>query len=367
MFLENPHYVIEQACGTGVPNRDWVRRNIIESQASDSETARDLRLSVSTVRRVRQRWLREGNLRVGRIDVHPSERRSTLTPRDCQVLAQFICIYPQVTLVQLQQFLLIGLRVALSTSTICRELKRLGFSRKQINRYSIYRRESDRLSWWTNPPSQNGCYGVPVDNLIDVDESKFTWESAERKYGYSFKGFRAKASGLVSITHLGCHDQLTFTSQPPTSGKAWNVILAISGGTGVVAYWIFEGTTNEAVFQIFLSCMLFPALADGGSKVIMWDNLSSHLTKSVRENVLSAGHMCISRPTHSPDFAPVENCFGEMDQKLRAQEGSLNISTFPASIANVAASITLANIRSYFGHCYYRVPEIPFKRYNGEQ
>ena len=107
---------------------------------------------------------------------------------------------------------------------------------------------------------------------------------------------------------------LTKRSQPPTSGSAWNVILAISAQRGVVAYWVFEGTTNKAVFQVLLTCMLFPALADGGPKVIMWDNLSSHLTRRVRDSVSSAGHSCISRPTHSPDFAPVENCFGEMDQ-----------------------------------------------------
>ena len=145
------------------------------------------------------------------------------------------------------------------------------------------------------------------------------------------------------------------------------MILAISPRDGVLAYWIFEGTTNEAVFQLFLSCMLLPALADLGRRVIMWDNLSSHLTTRVRESVHAAGHTCINRPTHSPDFAPVENCFGEMDSKLRAQEGALTLANFPAHIGEVAASISVANIRAYFGHCYYYVPELPYKPYQGEQ
>ena len=181
----------------GVPYPSWVRQNIVASTKSHIDTASEFNLSVSTVKRVRERWQKYGDIKVGRREVPPSERRCTLTPRDCEVLAQFICSYPQVTLVQLQQFLFIGLRVALSTSTICRELKKLGFTRKQINRYSIYRRESDRVNWWLNPPCLNGCNGVAVDDLVDVDESKFTWESAEQKFGYSFKGMRAKTSGLV--------------------------------------------------------------------------------------------------------------------------------------------------------------------------
>ena len=125
-----------------------------------------------------------------------------------------------------------------------------------------------------------------------------------------------------------------------------------------MAYWIFEGTTNEAVFPVFLTCMLFPALAVDGPKVIMWDNLSSHLTSRVRDSVASAGHVCISRPIHSPDFAPVESCFGEMDQKLRAKEGLLTLANFPATIGDVTASISVANIRSYFMHCYYETTNV---------
>ena len=136
---------------------------------------------------------------------------------------------------------------------------------------------------------------------------------------------------------------------------------------GVIAYWIFEGTTNEAVFHLFLTCMVFPSLADGGPKVLMWDNLSSHLTRRIREAVAGAGHTCISRPTHSPDFAPVENCFGEIDGKLRALEGYLTLESFPSNLGEAAASISVTNIRGYFSHCYYFVPELPFKIYNGEQ
>ena len=101
--------------------------------------------------------------------------------------------------------------------------------------------------------------------------------------------------------------------------------------------------------------------------MLMWVNLSSHLTKRVREAVASAGHTCISRPTHSPDFDPVENCFGEIDGKLRGMEGSLTLDSFPSSLGEAAAAISVSNIRGYFAHFHYFVPELAYKVYNGEQ
>ena len=172
------------------------------STQSHADTASALNVSVSTVKRVRYRWRDHGDCQVGRETVPASLRKCTLSPSDCEVLSQFVGMYPQVTLVQLQNFLFLGLNIAVSTATVSRELSRLGFSRKKINRYSIYRRESDRVNWWLKPPACNGCLGVSVDDLVDIDESKFTWESAERKYGYSLKGFRAKAPGVVSLFFL---------------------------------------------------------------------------------------------------------------------------------------------------------------------
>ena len=186
----------------GIPYPEWMRLNIVDSTQSHADTAKVLNVSVSTVKRVRYRWRDFGDCQVGRQNVPAALRKCTLSPTDCEILSQFVGMYPQATLMQLQNFLFIGLHIAVSTATVSRELRRLGFSRKKINRYSIYRRESDRVNWWLKPPASNGCLGVLVDDLVDIDESKFTWESAERKFGYSLMGYRAKAPGIVSIRFI---------------------------------------------------------------------------------------------------------------------------------------------------------------------
>ena len=71
----------------------------------------------------------------------------------------------------------------------------------------------------------------------------------------------------------------------------------------------------------------------------------------------------LSRPTHSPDFAPVEWCFGEMDSFLRAREGTLTPETFMKSVGDAAASISVDHIRSYFQAAHYFVPGLDHKMY----
>jgi hypothetical protein len=41
--------------------------------------------------------------------------------------------------------------------TFIRELKRLGLTRKKIQRVSILRRESERVNYWTNGPLDVAC------------------------------------------------------------------------------------------------------------------------------------------------------------------------------------------------------------------
>ena len=56
-----------------------------------------------------------------------------------------------------------------------------------------------------------------------------------------------------------------------------------------------------------------------------------------------------------------------MDGKLRALEGALTLANFPSAIGEAAAGISIGNIRSYFAHCYYHVPELARKVYMGDQ
>ena len=118
----------------------------------------------------------------------------------------------------------------------------------------------------------------------------------------------------------------------------------------------FEGTLNEALFLLFLETMVYPSLVGHGPRVLMWDNRSSHLTAAVRGSGFRSGHRSVNRPAHSPDFAPIEWCFGEMDAHLRAREGLHTIDTNVTSIGDAAADVKLSNIRQYFFRAHYTMP-----------
>ena len=100
---------------------------------------------------------------------------------------------------------------------------------------------------------------------------------------------------------------------------------------------------------------------------MMWDNLSSHLTQNIRDAVAASGHQVLSRPRHSPDFAPVEWCFGDMDGWLRAREGMHTLANYVTSVGSAAAALTVEHIRQYFARAHYYVPGLVFRPYDGGQ
>ena len=156
-------------------------------------------------------------------------------------------------------------------------------------------------------------------------------------------------------------------SQSYRSAGSINVVLAVCPGIGVVSYWAYRGSMNEAMFLIFLESMVIPSLVGFGPRVFMWDNLSSHLTAGIRSVVQRSGHRSLNRPVHSPDFAPIEWCFGEMDAYLRVREGMHTLENYDASIGEAAANVRHANIRQYFARAHYHMPELSFRLYDDSQ
>ena len=194
----------------GVPYPRYIRENIVLSSGQLLEVSKEWNVSRSTVYRIKL-LMRLTDDVCGRKPYALTKKWSkcTLSAEDALNLSLFVIMCPQVTLFECKQFLLIGIQVEVSLSTVCRELKRLGITRKQLNRPSLRRREIDRVNWWINLPHLGGIGGVRAELLVDIDESSFNWGNSMRKYGYSFRGERAKAFGLVRILYsfsLKCFD-----------------------------------------------------------------------------------------------------------------------------------------------------------------
>jgi hypothetical protein len=95
-------------------------------------------------------------------------------------------------------FLKIVCNVTISKSTVCRELKKLGFSYKNMEYYSMSRDENDRINYWCNGPEylpRRCMLNVNYLEIVDIDESGYYTDAANRKKSHSGIGVRARKRG----------------------------------------------------------------------------------------------------------------------------------------------------------------------------
>src|ERR1700710_2529723 len=100
----------------------------------------------------------------------------------------------------------------------------------------------------------------------------------------------------------------------PASWESVTVIAAM-GLNGVRAPLAFEGAINAATFLMYVEQVLVPALRRGD--VVVFDNLSSHLSQEVSEAIGRAGASVLPLPPYSPDFNPIEEMFSKFKECLR--------------------------------------------------
>ena len=155
--------------------------------------------------------------------------------------------------------------------------------------------------------------------------------------------------------------------QPKRDGVSLNVVLAVSPVMGVVAFLIYPCTMNHHVFYCFLRLLVLPALASGSRKFIMVDNHSSHKMPHIRNLVTDNGHVYQFRPTHSPDFAPVELCFAQIKSFMKANENHVRSANLVEWATLAVNSISTDQIKRYYAHSHYLVTGEPFKPYTGWQ
>ena len=103
-------------------------------------------------------------------------------------------------------------------------------------------------------------------------------------------------------------------SSAPASWESVTVIAAM-GLDGVRAPLAFEGAVNAATFLMYVEQVLVPALRRGD--VVIFDNLSSHLSSAVFEAIEGAGASVLPLPPYSPDFNPIEEMFSKFKEFLR--------------------------------------------------
>ena len=168
----------------GVAYPDWLRVQIENSPAIETtrSIAQRLNVSQSTVSRVLRSNLSNAD------NARSRNEDRALSEKDAAFLCILKCEYPQASLSECQLAIELERGKLVSLATVSREIRRLGMTRKKMQRFSCRRDEASRVRWWTMPPHLGGCAGVDWSNIVDIDESTICFGDSQRRYGHSFAG-----------------------------------------------------------------------------------------------------------------------------------------------------------------------------------
>jgi transposase len=129
------------------------------------------------------------------------------------------------------------------------------------------------------------------------------------------------------------------------------LLCSIGKERGMGASLAGEGSTNQKVFETYLTEVLLPTLEEG--QVVVMDNLSSHKGQRVRELIEGEGCELIYLPSYSPDFNPIEQAFSKLKGYLReacARSHEMLMEVIGEALRTISAS----DAESFFDYCGYR-------------
>jgi len=120
--------------------------------------------------------------------------------------------------------------------------------------------------------------------------------------------------------------------------------------SGWVATMTIEAPTDGEVFLAYLEQVLCPHLLP--THCVVMDNLTAHKVKGVRELIQATGARLLYLPPYSPDFNPIEKCWAQVKQHLRASKAR-SVSVLEQAITSALGYLTADQAKAYFRHCGY--------------
>ena len=235
-------------------------------------------------------------------DVHkrtPSTYPKRLTPAAEFVIIFEVLKHPGLMLHELQAALVEQTGIAVSISTICRFLHRIGFTRQKLRIVAI--QQDDFLC--SQFVSDVSIYQPEM--LIFLDETGSDRRNSIRQYGYSLRG-----KPLVS-------HELMVRGERISS-------IAFMSMSGMLDCKTVKNSVNGDVFYEFMQTTVLPHLMtfDGTNphSVLVMDNCSIHHVDAVVKMVHEVGALIHFLPPYSPDYNPIELAFSKVKAYLRAMD-----------------------------------------------
>lgn len=254
-----------------------------EGQSASAVAAR-FSVSVSFIEKLKRQRRERGTLAP---KPHAGGGRPLLAEYD-EAIRAYLNAKPDTTLAELREVL----EVKVQLSTLWYHLDRLGLTFKKTLRAGEQDREDVRLArahWQAEQGTLNAA------QLVFIDET-FVTTAMTRRYGWGPRGER-----VIGTVPQGQRQTITF--------------VAALRQEGVTAPMITEGPMNGELFLAYVPEFICPTLVPGN--VVIWDNLSSHQVKGVREAIEACGAKVMPLPPYSPDFNPIEQVFAKFKARLR--------------------------------------------------
>ena len=173
---------------------------------------------------------------------------------------------------------------------------------------------------------------IDPDKLIFLDESGIATDMT-RRYGRARRGRRVREGA------------------PAGRWRTLSILGAIRR-CGWVAAMSMEAATDAEIFLAYLERVLGPPLRAGD--VVVMDNLAAHKVGGVRESIEARGAALLYLPPYSPDFNPIEPCWAQLKQHLRAAKVRSR-TALEESLTDALALITPQNVQACFRHCGYEL------------
>ena len=134
----------------------------------------------------------------------------------------------------------------------------------------------------------------------------------------------------------------------------WRILtlLGAVSASGWVATMTVEAPTDGDVFLAYLEQVLCPHLQPG--HCVVMDNLTAHKVIGVRQLIEATGARLLYLPPYSPDFNPIEKCWAQLKQHLRAVKAR-SVSVLEQAVSTALRVLTADQAKAYFRHCGYNL------------
>jgi transposase len=224
--------------------------------------------------------------------------------------------------------------VTVDASTVCRLLRRNGFTRKKIVQTAKQRCSEYRATFMAN------TFAYKKDMFVFIDETgSDKRDHSIRRFGYALRGEAPVYHRLLA------------------RGKRISAIAAISCD-GLLECELVTGSVNGNKFLEFVQGSLIPQMLpfDGINQrsIAVLDNCSVHHIPEVAAEFRKAGVLVIFLPPYSPDYMPIELCFSYIKYYLKSHDEILQAISDPKIIIKSAFdSVTKEQCNNWITRCGY--------------